>query len=227
MYKDVKLLVILATQDVVLQGKPVAQEGQPIAASSPPCLLARLVTEPDLAPTAAAMSACGTFAAVSSSRCTTLLAISESLDKGECADNGIAAVRTQKPLPPACSLCFLRGTQKPQDSFGECWLLMGCMDGRLLCMHVDVTCTGRLAPPITVQLPEEDTLRQAASLQRRSAPASALLLYTVTCRDHVSSDLSSAPSTVLCRHYYHLNACAERKDEIYYVHVRLLMGCPT
>lgn len=168
---DVSAFIQIFLLFLLLQGKSVAQEGEPISANTPPWLLARLVTDPDRAPVAAAISPCGSFAASSTSECTTLLAISE-------APGGIAAVRMQEPLPPACSLCFLHSSRKDQEESGECCLLLGCMDGSLLCLHVDVTCDGALRPPVKVLLPEENILRQAASLQRCSNPACALLLQS-------------------------------------------------
>lgn len=145
-----------------------------MAAQKPPALLARMATEPDCAAVAAALSPCGCFAASSTSECTTLLAVSEAAGEGTGA---VAAVRVQQQLPPACSLCFLGSAHKEKNPFGECWLLLGCMDGSLRCLHVDVNCEGSLAAPVTVSLPEEDTLRQTASLHRSDAPASASIVH--------------------------------------------------
>lgn len=167
-------LLYSSTYMLLLQGKSLAQEGEPLPASNPPGLLARLVTEADVAPVAAAISPCGSFAASSTSECTTLLAIFRAPLEDEGTPGGIAAVRVQEPLPPSCCLCFLQSRHKGQD--GECWLVLGCMDGRLLGLQLDVSCEGALGPLVTIQLPEEDGLRKAASLQNDRAPASAFLL---------------------------------------------------
>lgn len=163
---------------VVLQGKSVAQEGEPITAHRPPALLARLATEPDRAAVTAALSPCGSFAAFSTSDSTTLLAVPEAAGKDAGPLGGIAAVRLQEPLPAANSLCFLGGSQKDQNAPNESWLLLGCMDGFLRCLHVDVTCESSLALPVTVPLPQEETLRHTASLRRHDSLASA---STVNC----------------------------------------------
>lgn len=173
-----------------MQGKSVAQEGERLAAKRPAGLLARLVAESDQAPVCTAMSACGRFAAVSTSDCTTLLAISDAVnelgqqDQQQDKEHSVAVIRTKEPLPAACCLCFVQcnnqqnqGNEEGASNHdlagqGQCWLMLGCMNGELLCMHVDTTCDHALGPPVKVDLPEEDTLCKAASLKRSSSLAS-------------------------------------------------------